>query len=551
MHRLIPLVLLIALDAPRLEAETVDPRLFDATVSPGALIGLDSAWLPAHLEGYLGVGLSYANDELVGADGGERTRRGPLSARWTTTFAAGLGLFDRLELQLGMPLHAHPAPVEPRGPLGPDGEADTFAPADLRVALRVGLVAPARSGLGVVLQLAAFLPTGGQIAYSGDERVVFDPRLVADWRGDHGLAVAAHLGYRFRPAREVIGLTIEDEVRYGVGLELPVGALGLAAPLSFLLELEGALGLGEAARSQALRPLEGRLGLRLFSARWSFTLASGAGLTDGYGAPDLRFFAGLAWSFGAGADDARPRPTALARRSRAAEPGPAPAFEALPGLDDPATFERALADDPDGDLDGVPSPADRCPSEAEDHDGHEDGDGCPDPDNDGDGVLDLADRCPTEAETPNGVDDDDGCPDEGQGAVLTRDGVIELAQTIEFQSGSDVLLASATPLIAEIAAVLKANPAIKRVRIEGHTDGEGDAEMNVDLSERRAARVRQKLIALGVAPERLLPRGYGATRAIATNATVEGRKKNRRVVFRVIDPPPPGAPRVDFEEGAP
>ncbi len=66
---------------------------------------------------------------------------------------------------------------------------------------------------------------------------------------------------------------------------------------------------------------------------------------------------------------------------------------------------------PDTDGDGVEDGTDKCPEEAEDADGHEDGDGCPDPDNDGDGLPDAEDDCPDEAESLDGFDDADGCPE--------------------------------------------------------------------------------------------------------------------------------------------
>lgn len=66
---------------------------------------------------------------------------------------------------------------------------------------------------------------------------------------------------------------------------------------------------------------------------------------------------------------------------------------------------------PDTDGDGVADEADKCVDEAEDQDGHEDGDGCPDPDNDGDEIADADDQCPDEAENKDGWDDEDGCPE--------------------------------------------------------------------------------------------------------------------------------------------
>lgn len=74
---------------------------------------------------------------------------------------------------------------------------------------------------------------------------------------------------------------------------------------------------------------------------------------------------------------------------------------------EPATPAPVL----DGDSDGTPDDADKCPAEAEDRDRFEDSDGCPDPDNDGDKIPDTDDECPDKAENVDGMDDEDGCPE--------------------------------------------------------------------------------------------------------------------------------------------
>jgi len=531
----------VALLSPWARAQ-VDPRLIDPSLSPGAVIGLDTAWIPGHLQRWAGVGIGLADDELIsdGPDGA--ATHAPLHTRWISTIAFGLGLFDRLELQIGVPLHLVSGPT-----LAGDDAVESFGVGDVRLAMRAALLRPemARGGLGVSLQAALFLPTGSKAPMSGDEAAVFDPRVVVDWRGDDGVGAALHLGYRARPERRVLDLTIDDEVRLGAALELPLGALGSELPVSLLAEVEAAIGLGEARRRSALFPVEARAGVRVFGERWALTAASGAGLSDGYGAPDVRVLVAFAFAPGQ-LDGPRPLPG-----RRVTGPAPPPRFPEAPSLLDPVVFDDATRADPDPDGDGVLAGADACPESAEDHDGFMDDDGCPDPDNDGDGVPDTRDLCPDALEVPNGVMDDDGCPDEGQAMVVARDGVIELAQSVEFNSGSDVLARSAAPLLSEVAAVLKANPHIRRVRIEGHTDDQGDEEMNVDLSERRASSVRARLVELGVEPTRLLPRGYGATRPVASNATPEGRRKNRRVDFRIIDPPAPGTPRIELDEVPP
>jgi len=78
----------------------------------------------------------------------------------------------------------------------------------------------------------------------------------------------------------------------------------------------------------------------------------------------------------------------------------------------------------DTDSDGVPDFRDRCPRLPEDHDGYDDGDGCPDRDNDNDGVPDIDDGAPLLPEDVDGFEDNDGVPDldnDGDGIVDERD----------------------------------------------------------------------------------------------------------------------------------
>jgi len=110
---------------------------------------------------------------------------------------------------------------------------------------------------------------------------------------------------------------------------------------------------------------------------------------------------------------------------------------------------------------------------------------------------------------------------------------VRVLQQVHFQTGSANILPDSFPMLTEIALLLKATPAIKKMMIEGHTDNRGDAAMNLDLSKRRAASVRTWLIQHGIVPDRLDSEGYGLTRPITTNDTAEGRAANRRVEFKI------------------
>jgi outer membrane protein OmpA-like peptidoglycan-associated protein len=84
-------------------------------------------------------------------------------------------------------------------------------------------------------------------------------------------------------------------------------------------------------------------------------------------------------------------------------------------------------------------------------------------------------------------------------------------------------------VLKEIAQAMTDNPDWK-LTVEGHTDNIGGNPYNLELSERRAAAVKQTLVSqYNIGADRLLTGGFGASRPIATNDTLEGRARNRRV----------------------
>ncbi|MCS6984784.1 MAG: OmpA family protein [Leptospiraceae bacterium] len=84
-----------------------------------------------------------------------------------------------------------------------------------------------------------------------------------------------------------------------------------------------------------------------------------------------------------------------------------------------------------------------------------------------------------------------------------------------------------------LRSILETNPKMK-IEIGGHTDNIGTDQFNLALSQRRAEAVRDYLIKKGIAPERIIAKGYGASRPVASNSTEAGRAKNRRVVFTIL-----------------
>jgi len=100
---------------------------------------------------------------------------------------------------------------------------------------------------------------------------------------------------------------------------------------------------------------------------------------------------------------------------------------------------------------------------------------------------------------------------------------------VYFLTDSAQLLLASEPAIQRIAAILKAHPEWT-ITIEGHTDRTGGDQHNLDLSKRRAEALKSELITKhGIVPSRLSTAGYGSTRPIDTNNTLDGRAHNRRV----------------------
>ncbi|MEM7744877.1 MAG: OmpA family protein [Pseudomonadota bacterium] len=110
-------------------------------------------------------------------------------------------------------------------------------------------------------------------------------------------------------------------------------------------------------------------------------------------------------------------------------------------------------------------------------------------------------------------------------------GRIVEATPIDFAPGSAVITDAAEPVLDVLAETFEGcAPAL--FEIGGHTDSQGSEDLNQRLSLGRAKAVVTGLLDRGVAPERLIPRGYGESQPIADNATDAGRARNRRIEFR-------------------
>jgi OOP family OmpA-OmpF porin len=120
--------------------------------------------------------------------------------------------------------------------------------------------------------------------------------------------------------------------------------------------------------------------------------------------------------------------------------------------------------------------------------------------------------------------------------VNVRANKIEIDEKIQFEHDKATILEASYGLLNEVTQVMKDNPQIKKVLIEGHASSEGDASYNMKLSDDRAKAVMKYLVEHGVDKSRLNAKGFGATQPVADNKTEDGREKNRRVEFTILEP---------------
>jgi len=116
----------------------------------------------------------------------------------------------------------------------------------------------------------------------------------------------------------------------------------------------------------------------------------------------------------------------------------------------------------------------------------------------------------------------------------TDRGVVITLGDVLFETGQSDLKPEAIANVNDVVELLTAE-ADKRIRIEGHTDSQGNADFNKRLSELRAESVEQALVGAGVDSARINVVGLGEDFPIAANDTAEGRSQNRRVDVILLD----------------
>jgi outer membrane protein OmpA-like peptidoglycan-associated protein len=190
---------------------------------------------------------------------------------------------------------------------------------------------------------------------------------------------------------------------------------------------------------------------------------------------------------------------------------------------------------PDRDGDGIIDAEDACPDVKGVKTNDPKTNGCPPPkDTDGDGIIDPEDACPNEKGPRTDDPKTNGCPQK----VRVTEKEIFILEQVQFDTNKATIKPVSDPLLDEVAGVLKEHPEITRIEVQGHTDNRGSRGLNKALSQNRADAVMKALNKRGIEAGRMSAKGYGPDVPIADNKTDEGRQKNRRVQFNIVEKQP-------------
>lgn len=562
---------------------------FDPAPAGDRMFGVQSPFAAGHLTPHAMVLLDYAHNPLVlHTKNDDKPLGAVVSNQLFLHLNGSIAFWNRLNLNLDVPVALLQSGDSPTagGQTFPSPDKAQFG--DLRLGARVRLFGEYHDIFQLAIGGYLWLPTAPSGGFVGTGKVRGRPEAIIGGSHDRFVWTFA-VGPEFRSEAPITTVAQGTMIRWGGGF----GFLLLEnRHLQIGPEVSGAVTLDQVqTRSVNLEVL--------FDARYRVVddfeigLGVGPGLTSGVGTPDFRGVLSLAYT----PEQHREPPD----RDKDGIPDAKDACPDVPGVpstdlakhgcplldrdhdgildaDDACPDEPGIrSEDPkkngcplrDRDKDGIVDDLDACPDEPGVASEDPKKNGCP-PDRDGDGIIDAKDACPDVKgvadpdPAKNGCpgdkdgdgirDDKDACPEQkgpadpdpsknGCPTVRVFAGEIVILQQVQFDTAKATIKKVSDPLLDQVAQVMREHPEIVKIEVQGHTDSKGNAQGNLRLSQDRADSVRKALIKRKIDGARLTAKGYGQTVPIADNDTDEGRQKNRRVQFKIIEK------RVSLEEG--
>lgn len=464
----------------------------------------------SHFE--LSLGLNYARRPVLERFASET--QPVYGGLLSPTAALTYGFSERLQLSFIIPWHR----ITTDSPSQPDASTGFGLQTRWRIRSAIegrGLSSAIVLGMNTAFEDEAHLiSAGGAILYGrsvwqfGFEYMVLRLSIGYEHDTSSKTALQAHAGGA-------------HAVTFGSGLEIGHPQAGL---LGFL-EASGKrlLPRGDSVLNQ--QSIEAMVGIRVKSdSDVAMSLGAGRGITDGFGASAMRIMLQLNWQF-----DSLSLNLGGPRTLRDTDnDGVADRFDQCPlDREDRDQFQDGDGcPEADNDQDGLPDEQDKCPSEAEDKDGFLDEDGCLDADNDGDGIPDVEDACPNDERETGAKTHANGCP-----LIQIHGSRLTIATSIRFDSGSANLPDTARTTLKELVTFMQARPPSDRLRVEGYTDLWGSSSQNRLLGEQRARAVKQVLVTLGLAENRIEAFGRATEAPIGDGRAPAAAEQSRRVEF--------------------
>lgn len=117
---------------------------------------------------------------------------------------------------------------------------------------------------------------------------------------------------------------------------------------------------------------------------------------------------------------------------------------------------------------------------------------------------------------------------------LSRKGETIVLDHLIFEQGKAILNPKSFPGLDEVVALMKDNTKLV-IQLEGHTDNQGNAKLNMELSQDRVDNVKKYIASKGIEKDRVKTKAFGGTKPILNANTPEARARNRRVEMRILN----------------
>jgi OmpA-OmpF porin, OOP family len=476
-----------------------------------------------------GMLFNYSHDLLEYSNFGVAMSGGIVKHMDTIDFLFAYGLTDRITLHLDVPLHVW---SQVQDIVGGTGENDKTGIGEIEFSALINLWKHSWDDKRKVgFAVAPFLTanTGRFVDYVREDGVSGGVKLVGDWWFSPRGYLTLNIGYRGRPEEQWGTLHVDDDLTWGLGYQR---ILSDKHKFTFFTEVFGATRFGDFGQDEQSSPIELIGGFKKGCPKHeglNWVLGAGRGFLNAYGTPDIRVFGGFIYAPKAEVKEV-PKAVEPVKEEPKAE---APAPEAVKEIAKSNISVNAM-DASKQKIDANVSVKDLQGNVIQEGKGSN-------------VTMDLipgtynvevrADGYKTETlplEVAEGQAVAKDVTLSPASVVVTKE-KIEVKQIIYFDTAKASIKDVSKSILDEVADVLKSNPEIKKIRIEGHTDNMGPKEFNTKLSSDRAKSVSEYLSGKGVDPSRLESTGFGPDKPIADNATKDGRTKNRRVEFIIVE----------------